>query len=197
MTRFFQKMKTPYILVVFMCIFTFNSIAAGQIFDQSDSNSFTDKFQNWDFGSGIGFNSKGPGGTVFAEVFTADWRFTDKISIGPMIQLVPPGDYTMVAGALVGRYKMDIGIPRLSVMPLLGLGGLHSEVKNTGVSNQASNKDTSYYATLGISLDWGLSDHFGLTASYLYNFHDIRTIDSRDRGSQSLFFGVRLTPTKK
>jgi hypothetical protein len=87
----------------------------------------------WDFGAGPGFVSGSPNGTKIAELFTADYYLKNsQASIGPMIQLVPPGDFTQVAGALVGRYHQAIfhhDQVIVKLVPFIGLGGLYSEVK--------------------------------------------------------------------
>lgn len=184
-------------------------LSYGQGFDHWESDSFGDRLGNWAFGTGVGVNANGPGGTRFAEVFTAD-RYLDKdktFSIGPMIQLVPPGDYTMVAGAIVGRYWFSPGkkcnctdwynfpLKYLTFQPFLGLGGLHSSIRNSGPNNTTI-QDTSYYAATGVSLNIHLPDErFGVSLTWMHNLHDIRTATGRDRESVSYFVGISFRPT--
>ena len=156
--------------------------------------------EQWEYGSGMGFISGSPDGTKFGMVFTADYypKNTD-FSIGPMIQLIPPGDFTLIAGAVVGRYHFDLhrlfpslAERRLQLVPFMGLGGLHSEVKRQIGGVTTITNDMSYYGTAGLSLDWNFDKRFGLSATYMNNLHDIRTGDGRDRDSSSFFLSLRF-----
>jgi hypothetical protein len=150
---------------------------------------------NIDFGQDIGFVSATPGGTNFAMQFTMDYHLTKELSIGPMVQFVPPGDFTMVAAALVARYQFlpfpaKCGAFCPSLVPFLGFGGLYTKLERDGLNSTAN----TYFVPIGVTLEWKLSQSFGFAATFSQNFHDISYGNqfSDDRSSQGAFFGIRF-----
>jgi hypothetical protein len=161
---------------------------------------------DYDLGTGIGFVSGSPNGTNFAESFQLDWYVNKEgetkagrisTSIGPYVQFVPPGSYTQIAGALVSRLHWnfldkitDLKLKdNVLLVPFLGLGGVHAELKNDGGS-----KDMSYYSALGMSLDFNFYKRYGISATFVHNFQDLNLGSGmgHDRGSEGFFFSVRF-----
>jgi hypothetical protein len=148
----------------------------------------------WEFGGGVGLISGSPKESQLAEQFTADYYFREHFSIGGMIQLVPPGDYAQVAGALVARYHWALPLlPDLKIVPSLGLGGLQAELRSEGVRRT----DMSYYAAPGLGVDYEIQKHISLSANYVMNLHDLKLgpHEERDRSSYGVFFSVKFRPS--
>jgi hypothetical protein len=158
-----------------------------------------------DYGQDIGVVSGSPDGTNFAMQFTMDWHSNKGFSIGPMIQFVPPGDFMMIAGALATRYRIDLrnlldlepdSIKRKltpSIVPFLGMGGMHTFLRRGSGADRFEGHDSSYYVPLGVGVEWELHKSFSLSATFSHNFHDISYGDQygHDRGSEAAFFGLR------
>lgn len=163
---------------------------------------------DYEVGTGIGLVSGSPSGTNFAESFQFDWYVNKEgetragriaTSIGPYLQFVPPGSYTQIAGAMVSRLHWHF-LDRITdskfrdnflLVPFLGLGGVHAELKDTG---GGTSRDMSYYSTLGLSLDFDFYKRYGLSATFVHNFHDLNPGNGlgHDRGSEGFFFSVRF-----
>jgi hypothetical protein len=159
-----------------------------------------------DYGQDIGVVSGSPDGTNFAMQFTMDWHSNKGFSIGPMIQFVPPGDFMMIGGALATRYRYDLKeytgnfetnlIRKLlptSVVPFLGMGGMHAFIRRGSGADRFEGHDSSYYVPLGVGVEWELHKSFSLSATFVHNFHDISYGNQfgHDRGSEAAFFGLR------
>ncbi len=157
-------------------------------------------------GVGLGAVTGTPGSNKFAEIFYLDWSLSREqrtelgrvwTSVGPMVQLVAPGSYTQVAGAIVTKFhwfpkfgKENQNI--FGIVPLLGLGGVHTQLKS---ENASTLRDMSYYATTGLSLDFNLIKNFGASLTYMHNFHHITLGNGHgpDSGSDGFFFSVRFS----
>ncbi len=164
---------------------------------------------DYDLGTGIGFVSGSPDGTNFAQSFQMDWRVVSErhstlgrfwTSIGPYIQFVPPGPYMHVAGAVVTRLHWHfLDKPcggcklanALALSPFVGMGGIHAQLRNQADSIV---QDFSYYAPVGVSLDYDLLRRFGISVNFVHNFHDLKVGNGggHDRGSEAFFFTVRF-----
>jgi hypothetical protein len=157
-----------------------------------------------DYGQEIGFVSGSPDGTNFAMQFTMDWHSNKGFSIGPMIQFVPPGDFMMIGGALATKYRFELPKPTdhetdwigklvPSVVPFLGMGGMHTFLRRGSGADRFEGHDSSYYVPLGVGVEWELHKSFSLSANFVHNFHDISYGDQfgHDRGSEAAFFGLR------
>jgi hypothetical protein len=159
-----------------------------------------------DYGQDLGVVSGIPDGTNFAMQFTMDWHVRRGLSIGPMIQFVPPGDFMMIGGALATRYRYDLKeytsnieadlIRKLlptSVVPFLGMGGMHTFIRRGSGADRFEGHDSSYYVPIGVGVEWELHKSFSLSASFAHNFHDISYGNQfgHDRGSEAAFFGLR------
>jgi hypothetical protein len=160
------------------------------------TNAWADHINVAEFGTGLGFITGSPGETQLAESFTADAFINDNVSVGALIQLVPPGNFTQVAGALVGKYHWTLpkrwNLDFIRVVPLFGLGGVHAELNGNGFKNSTM----SYYAVQGVSVDANLNQHFGLSLTFMNNLYDLDLGQGRDRNSQALFFGIRFRTTR-
>ncbi len=162
-----------------------------------------------DYGQDIGVVSGSPDGTNFAMQFTMDWHVSKGFSIGPMIQFVPPGDFMMIGGALATRYRYDLKqytsnfesewlrtispLMPTSVVPFLGMGGMHTFIRRGNGADRFEGHDSSYYVPLGVGVEWELHKSFSLSATFVHNFHDISYGNQfgHDRGSEAAFFGLR------
>lgn len=159
-----------------------------------------------EYGQDIGFVSGSPDGTNFAMQFSMDWHSNKGFSIGPMVQFVPPGDFMMIAGALATKYRYDLkqytgtietpiirNIIPSSVVPFLGMGGMHTFLRRGSGPDRFEGHDSSYYVPLGVGVEWELHKSFSLSATFVHNFHDISYGDQfgHDRGSEAAFFGLR------
>jgi hypothetical protein len=156
-------------------------------------------------GMGLGAVTGTPGSNKFAEIFYFDWAIAREqgtslgrvwASVGPMVQLVAPGSYTQVAGAVVTKFhwfpgSKENGQKIFGIVPFLGLGGTHAQLK---ADNAPTLRDMSYYGTLGVSLDINPIDRFGISATYMHNFYDITFGNGQapDRGSDGFFLSVRI-----
>lgn len=154
---------------------------------------------NFEFTGGLGFVAGSPSGTGIAQNFMGAYYLREDLSIGAMVQLMPPEDYIQVAGAMFAQYHFPFSrvlsyewAKSWRLSPLIGLGGVHAELKRDGIHNS----NMSYYAAPGISLDYLVNKSFGLSALYISNLYDLKVESNggHDRSSHAFFIGITFRP---
>ena len=119
----------------------------------------------WAVGSGVGVLGETPDGLALAWNGHADYFITDRVSVGPLLQLAFTDELTQVAlsGQLKHRLaQLDGG--RGAVTLQGGMGVVHADVRRG---------DTSWIVPLGVGMEYALSPRATLTSTFLVNFTDV------------------------
>lgn len=140
----------------------------------------------WKAGGGLGFLGSTPDGTAFAVNGNMDYFVTDKVSIGPLLQLGVTEDMTQVG--LSGQGKYWITLPgtegRGKVALQSGLGFTHADF---------GQDDTSWLVPMGVGYDYTLNSGTSLNATALVNLTNLHTgTGSGADVMPGLMFGLRF-----
>jgi len=148
----------------------------------------------WGFGTDVGFWAETADDTLFALSFNADYYFDRAFSLGPMVLFTPAGDLFQVAVAAVARYHIDL--KAINVVPLAGIGFVHSELEQGQGASRVDVSDTSYYLPLGIGLEWPMTRKLAVSSTLLVNLHglDFGSGVGKDGTSLAVMFGMRFRP---
>jgi hypothetical protein len=122
----------------------------------------------WTAGSSMGFLGSTPDGTALAMNGQVDYGVTDRVSVGPLLQVGLTDDQTLVGLSPQVKYGIDMpgthGRGKLVLQG--GVGFAHSDFLGD---------DTSWLVPLGVGYDYTLQSGLSLTATSMVNFTDLHT----------------------
>ncbi|MDP3723988.1 MAG: hypothetical protein Q8R91_10945 [Candidatus Omnitrophota bacterium] len=140
----------------------------------------------WTAGSSVGMLGATPDGNAFAVNGNADYFVTERVSMGPLLQLGLTGDMTQIG--LSGQGKYWITSPAIG-----GRGQLYLQSGVGFVHTDFRQDDTSWLVPLGVGFDYAITPAVSLTSAFLLNFTDLHTGNGTDADVMPGFaFGVRF-----
>lgn len=140
----------------------------------------------WRGGGDLGMLGSTPDGTAFAMNGTLDYFVSDRVSVGPLLQLGFTDDMNQIGLSGQGKYWIPLsgteGRGKLALQS--GLGFAHSDFRQD---------DTSWLIPVGVGYDYTLDSGPTLSATTLVNFTNLHTgAGSGADVMPGLAFGVRF-----
>jgi hypothetical protein len=142
------------------------------------------------FGAGLGLQANTVDDTAFSVGLSGDYFFTDRLSVGPLLQFGVTGDLFQLGLSAQAKYTFDLPrVPDLKPHLEGGIGFLYANLDKPG---SGSKDDTSFLIPLGVGLEYRLNPRLSLDTTAFFNFTDISVRDKDRNFFFTWLLGVKV-----